>query len=75
MDYILLNTYGSPENAYIVAGMLRSNGIDCRVSESAGSELFPAPDGGVSGTALYVTSAQADEAARLIKDSSDGHIL
>lgn len=71
MDYRLLATYGSPENAYIVAGMLRSNGIDCQVRESAGSELFPAPDGGVSGTGLYVMSRQMAEATRLMKNSSD----
>ncbi len=71
MNYTLLKTFGSPENAFIVAGMLRSNGIDCQVQESAGSELFPAPDGGISGTALYVPTEQAQQASELLKQHAD----
>lgn len=63
----LLETFGSPENAYIAAGMLRSYGIACEVSESAGSELFPAPMGGIGETSLYVDSAKAEEALRLLR--------
>lgn len=67
----LLKTYGSPESAYIEAGMLRSHGIRCEVNESAGSELFPAPDGGVGTTALYVDASQADEALKLLQSHGE----
>ncbi len=63
----LIDTFGSPENAYIAAGMLRSHGIKCEVIENAGSELFPAPLGGIGETSLYVDSLKAEQALQLLR--------
>lgn len=71
MNYTLLNTYGSPESAYIDAGMLEANGIPCRVLTSAGSDLFPAPDGGPGTTQLFVASDKAKEASNMLKSRHD----
>lgn len=65
---IKLREYGSPESAYIDCGLLRSQGINCEVMESAGSELFPAPDGGIAVTSLYVDESQAQEALRILNE-------
>lgn len=73
MNYTLLNTYGSPESAYIDAGMLQTNGIRCRVLTSAGSDLFPAPDGGPGTTQLFVEASQADEAAKIIHEHAKAY--
>jgi hypothetical protein len=51
--------------------MLRSNGIACEVVESAGSELFPAPYGGIGTTSIYAEADKAEEALRILKDSHD----
>lgn len=67
----LIQTYGNPESAHIDAGMLRSNGISCEVVESAGSELFPAPYGGIGTTSIYAEADKAEEALRILKDSHD----
>ena len=71
MEYTLLKTYGNQESAYIDAGMLRTHGIKCEVQESAGSELFPAPDGGIGWTKLFVDRDQGDQALNLLKNYSD----
>lgn len=65
---ILLKQYGSLETAYIDWGFLRSNGIRCEVMESAGAELFPAPDGGIGTTSLYVDQSQAESALRMLSN-------
>lgn len=51
--------------------MLRSNGIACEVVESAGSELFPAPYGGIGTTSIYAEADKAEKALRILKDSHD----
>jgi len=68
--FTLIKTYGNPESAHIDAGMLRSQGIRTEVIESAGSELFPAPYGGVGTTSLYAEADKAGEAARLLDNHS-----
>ena len=68
----LIQTYGNPESATIsMRGCFGSNGIACEVVESAGSELFPAPYGGIGTTSIYAEADKAEEALRILKDSHD----
>lgn len=67
----LLRSYDNPEEAYIVQGMLRNNGIDSNVSVNAASALFPAPDGGIGAADLYVADADASRASEILKAHGD----
>lgn len=71
MNPRILRTYGTPQAAYIAQGMLEANGIKAYVSENASESVFPAPDGGISSTALYVDSPDYDRAMDLLREHGD----
>ena len=68
---VLLQEYDTPQEAYIVKGMLEANGIEAYVSEDVASSVFPAPDAGTGSTSLYVEEKDLDEAVRLLKAHGD----
>lgn len=67
----LLQEYDTPQEAYIVKGMLEANGIKAYISESVASSLFPAPDSGTGTTAVYVDEDSLDKALELLKEHGD----
>ncbi len=67
----LLQEYDTPQEAYIVKGMLEANGIETYVSESGMSSVFPAPDSGTGTTSLYVAANMADKARKLLGERGD----
>lgn len=66
-----LGQYDTPQEAYIVQGMLRSNGIEAEVQESVASSVFPAPDAGTGVTVLFVREKDYDKAAELLASHGD----
>lgn len=67
----LLQEYDTPQEAYIVKGMLEANGIEAFVSESGMSSVFPAPDSGTGTTAVYVADGSLDKARNLLQQRGD----
>lgn len=63
----VINTYSSPEEAAIDAGMLRANGVDAHVQTGAIADIFPGA--GNSPISLYVPDDQAEEARNLLFSS------
>lgn len=66
-----LRSYPTPEEASIAAGMLAAHGIDAQVSTNAASTLFPAPDGGLAESVLYVPDSDATRAEALLEEHGD----
>lgn len=67
----LLRRYDTPEEAIIVKGMLRNNGINAYVNTNTASTIFPAPDAGISSSELYVDYNDVDKANQLLKQHDD----
>lgn len=66
-----VRNFNTLQEAYIAKGMLESAGINCEVSESAMSSIFPGPGGGVGLITLYVEDEKAAEADRLLAEHDD----
>lgn len=67
----LLQEYDTPQEAYIVKGMLESNGIEAYVSVSGMSSVFPAPDSGTGTTAVYVSDGSIEKAREILRRHGD----
>lgn len=67
----LLQEYDTPQEAYIVKGMLESNGIEAYASVSGMSSVFPAPDSGTGTTAVYVADDSVEKAGELLRRRGD----
>lgn len=65
-EFVNLETFSSPQDAYIVKGMLDDNGIPSVVDDS--NNLYVPVFGGVR---LLVRAADAERAARLLKEYND----
>lgn len=63
---VTLQSYNSPEEAYVVAGMLKSNGIPAIV-ENLNNLYVPI----FNGVNLVVYAEDADRARRLLEDNGD----
>lgn len=70
-NMVLLREYDTPQEAYIVKGMLEANGIESFISVSPISSVFPAPDAGTGTTAVYVPVQSMKEAQELLTEHGD----
>lgn len=64
---VLLEEYDTPQEAYIVQGMLEANGIDASVSDNSFSSVFPAPDAGTGSVQLFVAEKDVEKARELLR--------
>lgn len=65
----LLEKYANLPEAYLVKGMLESNGIPVVVQADALAQIFPGPAGGGMGfISLYVPEDDLDVARQLISN-------
>ncbi|MCM1006248.1 MAG: DUF2007 domain-containing protein [Prevotella sp.] len=62
----LLKNYYNEAQAYIDKGMLADNGIKTVLVYNSLSDVFPAPDAGISNVELYVDHSLYDRAMSLI---------
>lgn len=60
----LINSYSSPQEAAIDAGMLKANGIEAVIQTGAIADIFPGA--GNSPVSLYVPESQVAEAKKLL---------
>lgn len=67
----LLQEFDTPQQAYIVSGMLEANGIENSVSQSVMSSVFPAPDSGTGVSAIYVEKKDLERARQLLRAHHD----
>lgn len=66
----LLKNYYNEAEAYIDKGMLANNGIKTIIVYNSLSDVFPAPDAGISNVELYVEVQNYDEAKALLHQNS-----
>lgn len=66
-DVVIIRRYSNPDEAYIDAGMLSANGIDCEVDGGSVSTLLPYLQNSVS---LLVRQEDAESAVKLLSDGS-----
>ncbi len=64
----VIQQYSSLQNAEIVAGMLRSHGIEAQVENNSMNTLFPGSENSVL---LMVPEEKADEAIHLLEEYGD----
>ncbi len=62
----LLKNYYNEAEAYIDKGMLADNGIRTVIVYNSLSDVFPAPDAGISDVELYVEDPQYEEAMAML---------
>lgn len=70
MAWITIASYSSPEEAYIVKGMLESHDIPVALTNATISSVYPMTDTWAP-VGLQVPGAMADEAIRLLKLHGD----
>jgi hypothetical protein len=63
----LLKTYSNETKAYIDKGMLADNGIPTVIVYNSLTDLFPAPDAGISKIELFVEDSLYDEALTMLR--------
>lgn len=68
---VLLQEYDTPQEAYIVKGMLESHGIEAYISQSVLSSVFPAPDSGTGAVGVYVSEQSLEKAKNLLRQCGD----
>lgn len=66
-----LRTYSTPEQAYIVRGMLDDAGIAAQVQDTGTNSVFPSLGGGTGGATLLVDEKDAPRAKELIAAHGD----
>lgn len=71
MEMKQIRVYDTPERAFIVKGFLVNNGIAAEVRSNASSMLFPAPDGGIGESVLYVPADCYARAESLLNEHGD----
>lgn len=62
----LLKNYCNEAEAYIDKGMLADNGIMTVIVYNSLSDVFPAPDAGISNVELYVEDSRHEEAKAML---------
>lgn len=67
----LLRRYDTPEEAYIVQGMLKNYDIDSEVNANVATTVFPAPDAGIGSVDLYVADSDASRAEEILSQHGD----
>jgi hypothetical protein len=68
---ILARSYQSREEAFIVQGLLRNFNIDSYLNSNAVSSIFPAPNGGIARTDLYVDESNAKAVEEILMAHGD----
>lgn len=71
MDMKQIRVYDTPVRAYIVKGFLANHGIQAEVQSNSSAMLFPAPDGGIGKSIVYVPADCYDRAEALLNARSD----